>query len=94
MKSELDDNGEKHVLLCRVLLGNVEKVEFGSKQSHPSGVNFDTGMDDPENPKWYVVWCSNMNTHVLPEFVVSFRPADCAKGEHDLYIFKKFAESF
>ncbi|XP_031406033.1 probable inactive poly [ADP-ribose] polymerase SRO2 isoform X2 [Punica granatum] len=80
VKSELDENGEKHVILCRVTLGNLEKVELGSKQSHPSSVSFDTGVDDPSNPKWYVVWCSNMNTHVLPEFVVSFRPSDRMKG--------------
>lgn len=88
MKSAVDDNGEKHVILCRVIVGNVEKVEFGSKQSHPSAVNFDTGVDDPENPKWYVVWCSNMNTHVLPEFVLSFRPSDRSKGEHDHCVLK------
>lgn len=86
MKSELDENGEKHVILCRLTLGNVEKMEPDSKQSHPSGVNYDTGVDDPENPKWYVTWSSNMSTHVLPEFVVSFKPSDPAQGEHDLYI--------
>ncbi|KAK4751470.1 hypothetical protein SAY87_004952 [Trapa incisa] len=79
-RSELDDNGEKHVILCRVILGSVEKVEFGSKQSHPSSVNFDTGVDDPRNPKWYVVWPFNMNTHVLPEFILSFKSSDGSKG--------------
>ncbi|KAK9271324.1 hypothetical protein L1049_026914 [Liquidambar formosana] len=70
MRSEADDNGEKHLILCRVIVGNVEKVEAGSQQSHPSSVNFDTGVDDLKNPKQYVVWCANMNSHILPECVV------------------------
>ncbi|RVX22442.1 putative inactive poly [ADP-ribose] polymerase SRO1 [Vitis vinifera] len=43
MMSEADDNEEKHVLLCRVILGNVEMVEDGPL---PSSVNFDTGVDN------------------------------------------------
>ena len=29
MLSEMDENGEKHVVLCRVILGKCEKVESG-----------------------------------------------------------------
>lgn len=68
---EADDNGEKHLILCRVILGNVERV--GPQQCHPSSEVFDTGVDDIKNPKWYVVWCTNMNSHILPECVVSFK---------------------
>ncbi|KAE8715612.1 hypothetical protein F3Y22_tig00110162pilonHSYRG00015 [Hibiscus syriacus] len=73
--ADADDNGLKHLILCRVILGNVEKVEAGSEQYLPSTVDFDTGSDDPMNPKWYVVWSTNANMHVLPESVVSFRPS-------------------
>ncbi|XP_030454311.2 probable inactive poly [ADP-ribose] polymerase SRO3 [Syzygium oleosum] len=80
MHSEADDNGEKHVVLCRVILGSVEKVDLGSDQSHPSSVDFDTGADDPNNPTQHVVWFSNVNTHVLPECVVSFKASNNVKG--------------
>ncbi|KAK4348594.1 hypothetical protein RND71_031349 [Anisodus tanguticus] len=73
MMSEVDEYGEKHIIVCRVILGNVEKVELGSQQLYPSSLNFDTGVDHLTNPKWYVVWCGNMNTHILPECVVSYK---------------------
>lgn len=71
---EMDENGEKHVILCRVILGKCEKVEAGSQQVYPSSIEYDTGVDDLNNPKWYTVWHANMNTHILPECVVSYRP--------------------
>lgn len=73
--AEADQNGEKHVILCRVVLGNVEKVERGSQQCYPSTVEFDTGSDDPKNPNWYIVWSSNMNRHILPECIVTYKPS-------------------
>lgn len=82
MHSEADDNGEKHVVLCRVILGSVEKVDLGSNQSHPSNVDFDTGADDPNNPNHYVVWFGNVNTHVLPECIVSFKASNNVKGKY------------
>ncbi|GMI82742.1 RADICAL-INDUCED CELL DEATH1, ARABIDOPSIS THALIANA P8 (INTERACTING PROTEIN), REDOX IMBALANCED 1 [Hibiscus trionum] len=79
--ADADDNGVKHLILCRVILGNVEKVEAGSEQYLPSSLDFDTGSDDPMNPKWYVVWSTNANMHVLPESVVSFRPSSNMQGQ-------------
>ncbi|KAL8128976.1 hypothetical protein V2J09_018131 [Rumex salicifolius] len=73
MLAEPDDNGERHIILCRVILGNAEKVEIGSQQCYPSSVNYDTGVDDVNNPKYYVVWSTNMNTHILPECVISYK---------------------
>lgn len=79
--AEADQNGEKHVILCRVILGNVEKVEAGTQQGYPSRVDFDSGSDDPKNPKWYVVWPSNMNRHVIPVCVVSYRSTGHLQGK-------------
>ncbi|XP_031270812.1 probable inactive poly [ADP-ribose] polymerase SRO3 [Pistacia vera] len=79
--AEADQNGEKHVILCRVILGNVEKVEAGAQQCYPSRVDLDSGSDDPKNPKWYVVWPSNMNRHVIPECVVSYRSTGHLQGQ-------------
>ncbi|XP_010939314.1 probable inactive poly [ADP-ribose] polymerase SRO3 isoform X2 [Elaeis guineensis] len=71
--SEVDANGERHVILCRVIMGRSEKVEAGSLQFHPSSEDFDSGVDDLENPKWYILWSTCMNTRILPEYVVSFK---------------------
>ncbi|KAF8410292.1 hypothetical protein HHK36_002818 [Tetracentron sinense] len=71
--SEADDNGEKHVVLCRVIMGRVEKIEVGSQQFHPTSADFDTGVDNPENPRLYIIWSTNMNRHILPLFVVSYK---------------------
>ncbi|KAL6955522.1 hypothetical protein U1Q18_048748 [Sarracenia purpurea var. burkii] len=57
-------------------IGKCEKIEAGSQQVCPSSVDFDTGVDDLENPNWYVVWCTNKNTHILPECVVSYKSSD------------------
>lgn len=80
--AEADQNGEKHIILCRVILGSVEKVETGSQQCYPSSVEFDSGSDDPKCPNWYIVWSSNMNRHILPECVVSYKPSGYMQGQN------------
>ncbi|CAA2959920.1 inactive poly [ADP-ribose] polymerase RCD1-like [Olea europaea var. sylvestris] len=84
MFTETDENGEKHIILCRVILGKCEKIGAGSRQLHPSSVEYDSGVDDLKNPKWYVVWCDNMNTHILPECVVSYIPIDVSDRENGM----------
>lgn len=68
-----DDDGVKHILLCRVLLGKTEVVNRFSTLCHPSSEEFDSGVDDLVSPKKYIIWSSQMNTHILPEFVISFK---------------------
>ncbi|KAM0003877.1 putative WWE domain, poly(ADP-ribose) polymerase, catalytic domain, RST domain-containing protein [Helianthus debilis subsp. tardiflorus] len=75
-----DENGIKHMVLCRVILGNVEAVQAGSTQFSPSDQCFDSGVDDLHNPNNYIVWNSNMNTHIFPECVVSFKTSPTIKG--------------
>jgi hypothetical protein len=70
--SRMDENGFKHILLCRVLLGRTEVINPGSVQSYPSSRDFDCGVDDSISPKKYFVWSSHMNTHILPEYVITF----------------------
>ncbi|KAF5193914.1 Inactive poly [ADP-ribose] polymerase RCD1 [Thalictrum thalictroides] len=74
-----DEDGLKHILLCRVIMGNMEEIRPGSNQSHPSSKVFDSGVDNLLSPKKYIVWTTNMNTHILPEYVVSFK-APCGLG--------------
>nr|AUS89376.1 WWE protein [Sesuvium portulacastrum] len=70
---DVDENGVRHMVLCRVIMGNMEVIHPGSKQFHPSSQNFDSGVDDIQNPRHYVVWSMNINTHIYPEYVVSFK---------------------
>ncbi|KAL8138147.1 hypothetical protein V2J09_004148 [Rumex salicifolius] len=77
---DIDENGVKHMALCRVILGNIEMIEHGSKQFHPSSDNFDCGVDDLENPQIYVVWSMNVSTHIFPEYAVSFKVSPEQKG--------------
>ncbi|XP_022865135.1 probable inactive poly [ADP-ribose] polymerase SRO5 [Olea europaea var. sylvestris] len=68
-----DDDGLRHLLLCRVILGRMEVVRPDSKQANPSSEEFDSGVDNLVSPRNYIVWSTRMNTHILPEFVISFR---------------------
>ncbi|XAR70667.1 NAD(+) ADP-ribosyltransferase [Bertholletia excelsa] len=69
----VDDNGVQHMVLCRVILGNMELVDPGSRQFQPSSENFDSGVDDLQNPSSYIIWNMNANTHIYPEYIVSFK---------------------
>eukprot|EP01018_Ginkgo_biloba_P005055 Gb_12340 [translate_table: standard] len=71
--SDVDENGLQHMVLCRVIMGNMEQVQPGSQQFHPSSEHFDSGVDDLKNPKRYIIWSTHMNTHIHPEYVVSFK---------------------
>ncbi|KAF6157389.1 hypothetical protein GIB67_004327 [Kingdonia uniflora] len=80
MSSVVDEDGLQHVMLCRVLLGNLEEVLPGSEQFHPSSMEFDSGVDNLFSPKKYIVWNTHMNTHILPEYVISFKAPSCVEG--------------
>lgn len=64
-------------------MGISEKVEAGSTRDRPSSERFDSGVDDIENPKWFVLWNSRMNTHIIPEYIVSFKSSGYAQGMPD-----------
>ncbi|XP_059315852.1 probable inactive poly [ADP-ribose] polymerase SRO2 [Lycium ferocissimum] len=68
-----DENGLRHMLLCRVILGNTEVIEAGSTQFLPTCEYFDSGVDNLLAPKRYIIWGSYMNSHILPNFLVSFK---------------------
>lgn len=67
------EDGVRHLVLCRVVLGKAELVRPGSEQYHPSSDEFDSGVDDLSKPRKYIVWSTHTGTCVLPEYVVSFR---------------------
>lgn len=76
----VNEDGLRHLLLCQVILGKSELIDFGSEQSHPSSEQYDSGVDDLSSPKRYIIWNTHINTHVLPEYVVSFRAPCCSRG--------------
>ncbi|KAJ8754413.1 hypothetical protein K2173_002864 [Erythroxylum novogranatense] len=77
---DVDENGVQHMVLCRVILGNMEILHPGTRQHQPSCLDFDSGVDDLQNPRQYMIWSMNMNTHIYPEFVVSFKLPSNAAG--------------
>ncbi|CAL5428360.1 unnamed protein product [Camellia sinensis] len=76
---DVNENGIQHMVFCHVILGNMELVHPGSRQFHPSSENFDSGVDDLQNPSHYIVWNMNMRTHIYLEYVVSFKTSHSAK---------------
>ncbi|XP_039052082.1 inactive poly [ADP-ribose] polymerase RCD1-like isoform X1 [Hibiscus syriacus] len=70
---DVDENGMKYMVLCRVLLGKMELLRPGSGQRFPSNEDVDSGVDDLQHPKFYIIWNMNISTHIYPEFVVSFK---------------------
>lgn len=82
---DVDENGVRFVILCRVIMGNVEVVLPGSKQAHPSCENYDSGVDDLNDPRRYIVWGTRKNTHVCPQYVVSFKISSDAGGNRLLH---------
>ena len=66
-------------------MGNMEPVHPGSRQCHPSSEDFDSGVDDLLNPKHYIIWDMNMNTHIHPEYVVSFKVSPRVGAEGDVF---------
>ncbi|KAI3469181.1 hypothetical protein Pfo_025844 [Paulownia fortunei] len=70
---DVDEDNTRHMVLCRVIMGNMELVPCGSNQLHPSSEDFDSGVDRLQNPNHYVVWNMSMNSHIYPECVVSFK---------------------
>ncbi|XP_021297850.1 inactive poly [ADP-ribose] polymerase RCD1-like isoform X2 [Herrania umbratica] len=77
---DVDENGIQYMVLCRVIMGKMELLCRESTQCLPSSEDVDSGVDDLQHPKYYIIWNMNINTHIHPEFVVSFKLSSIAKG--------------
>jgi len=62
-------------------MGNMELLRPDSDQVRSNGSEYDNGVDNSQCPKYYVVWNMNMNTHIYPELVVSFKFPLEAEGD-------------
>lgn len=71
--SDVDEDGLSYMMLCRIIMGNAELINPGSKQFQPTNDYFDSGVDDLQAPKHYVIWDMNMHTHICPDYIVAFR---------------------
>ncbi|URE29463.1 Poly(ADP-ribose) polymerase catalytic domain [Musa troglodytarum] len=81
----VDGNGVQCMLLCQVILGNMEQVRPGSLQNSPSSDEYDSGVDDHAAPTCFVVWASHANTRIHPRCVFIFRlPPDLQEYFFDL----------
>ncbi|XP_057450555.1 inactive poly [ADP-ribose] polymerase RCD1-like [Lotus japonicus] len=81
---DIDEGGVRHLVLCRVIMGNM-KVFYPSIATdtglfQPSNSQYDNGVDDIQCPRYYIVWNMNINTHIYPEFIISFKVYGDAKG--------------
>ncbi|GMN30440.1 hypothetical protein TIFTF001_002790 [Ficus carica] len=76
--------GMRRLILCRVILGSLEVVQRGSRLFHPSSLAYDTEVDNLQNPKHYIVWNTNANTHIYPECVVRFQGHQCLESQGQL----------
>ncbi|XP_022717382.1 inactive poly [ADP-ribose] polymerase RCD1-like isoform X2 [Durio zibethinus] len=77
---DVDEKGVQYMILCRVIMGKMELLRPGSGQCLPRSEDVDSGVDDLQHPKYYIVWNMNINTHIYPEFVISFKLSSNAKG--------------
>ncbi|KAL3654056.1 hypothetical protein CASFOL_003737 [Castilleja foliolosa] len=73
LRTKEDENGIRHMLLCRIILGRTETIRAGSEQVYPSSTNFDSGVDHPQTPSTYIIWSAYMNSHILPVSIFSFK---------------------
>ncbi|XP_057453039.1 inactive poly [ADP-ribose] polymerase RCD1-like [Lotus japonicus] len=74
---DIDKNGVRHLVLYRVIMGNMEPIRPDiapdTTQFQPSSPEYDNGVDSIQCPRYYIVWSMNINTHIYPEFIVSFK---------------------
>ncbi|KAI6684529.1 hypothetical protein NL676_030442 [Syzygium grande] len=78
-----DEDGLRHLLLCRVILGKSELVSPGSEQSHPSSEEYDMAGNGLSFSMRLRIWSSHLNTRVLPVYIVSFRFPSCSREGED-----------
>jgi hypothetical protein len=61
-------------------MGNVEVVLPGSMQFQPTAGIFDSGVDDLQKPKHYVIWDANVHQHIYAEYAVIIKSPSMTNG--------------
>ncbi|XXG40850.1 hypothetical protein AAC387_Pa01g1465 [Persea americana] len=70
---DVDENDLQHMVYCLIIMGRMKQVQWGSEQFQPSSEDFDSCVDDIQNPSLYMIRTTHMNTHIHPEFLVTFK---------------------
>ncbi|CAN6286126.1 unnamed protein product [Urochloa humidicola] len=78
--SDFHEDGIIRMMLCRVIMGNVEVVLPGSQQFQPSNESFDSGVDDLQNPKHYIIWDANVHKQIYAEYAVIVKVPPMTNG--------------
>ncbi|ONK55776.1 uncharacterized protein A4U43_C10F870 [Asparagus officinalis] len=73
ISAPISEDGLKHMVICRVILGSTETILPGSSQSGPSSADFDSGVDNEQAPSKYIVWYPDVKTNVLPLYAVTVK---------------------
>jgi hypothetical protein len=68
------------MVLCQVIMGNVEPLVLNSKQWQPTNDNFDSGVDNLQSPNYYVIWDTDLEKRILPQYVVTIKMPKKAEG--------------
>lgn len=69
----------------------MEEIPLGSNQFRPSSEKYESGVDDLSNPKTYVIWDAYRNSHIFPEYIISFQ-SPCLRGKQ--FIIMPFGKFF
>lgn len=77
--ADIEEVGLIRMILCRVIMGNVEPLVLNSKQFQPTNDTFDSGADNIQSPNCYVIWDTDLEKRILPEYVVTIKMPEKAK---------------
>ncbi|TVU40580.1 hypothetical protein EJB05_14047 [Eragrostis curvula] len=80
--SDFVEDGIMRMMLCRVIMGNVEVIYPGSKQFQPTSGCFDSGVDDHQKPNHYIIWDANVHKHINAEYAVILKVVPPMTKEH------------
>lgn len=78
--ADMEEGGLIRMILCRVIMGNMEPLVLNSKQFQPTNDTFDGGVDNLQSPNYYVIWDTDLEKRILPEYVVTIKVPEKAKG--------------
>jgi hypothetical protein len=73
MLAKTGENDDAHVGLCCVLMGRSEAILAGSSQFYPSSNNYNNVVNNMQNPRWYNLGSTDMNTRILPEYFINIK---------------------
>ncbi|XP_078182492.1 inactive poly [ADP-ribose] polymerase RCD1-like isoform X2 [Carex rostrata] len=77
--ADMEEDGLIRMILCRVIMGNMEPLVLNSKQFQPTNDTFDGGVDNLQSPNYYVIWDTDLEKRILPEYVVTIKVPEKAK---------------